>query len=100
MRHVFMGLTLAVACCTALAQGDELLFQYEGDVFPWESGWKGSETSCDGLCVESIENGHFVLRFISGGDIVQYSRIVVLPGVTPPLLVGRVELSVEHSVQR
>jgi hypothetical protein len=99
MRHVFMGLTIAVACCTAAAQADELLYSYEGDVFPWEGGWSGSDERCEPPCHESLIDGHFVLRFIGGGDLVQYRHIIALPDELPPHnVVGRMELSVEHQV--
>jgi len=84
MRHIFMGLALALACHISTARADELLYSYDGDAFPWDAGWSGDDTRCEPPCHESIEDGHFVLRFINGGDLVQYSRIVALPGVTPP----------------
>ncbi len=78
MRQVFMGLTLAVACHLGTARGDELLYSYEGDVFPWEGGWSGSDARCEPPCHESLEDGHFVMRFIGGPDSVQYKRVVAL----------------------
>ena len=99
MRQVLMGLTLALACQPVTARADELLYSYEGDVFPWEGGWSGSDARCEPPCYESLEDGHFVLRFIGGGDLVQYSRSIAHSNeVPPPHAVGRVELSFEHEV--
>ena len=93
MRHVFMGLALATACCTTAAQADELLFQYEGDVLPLDAGWFGRP--CVEPCHESIEDGRLVFRFIGGGIIVDYSQIIAYPDEPPLDVVGRVAVPLQ-----
>jgi len=51
---------------------DELLHRYEGDVHVLDksTGWFGG--GCDGHCTASLQDGHFVLTFKGGGEIVTY----------------------------
>ncbi len=83
------------ACCflivaTALSPaswGDDLLHRFEGDVPPYDPsvGWLVGNP-CENGCSESIENGHFVLRWTRTFVPAGYSFPYAAPPNTPPTL--------------
>ena len=65
---------------------DALYFErYEGDVLPNDdsAGWE-IFIPCEARSSESVENGHFVLRWTQPADAVNYVRIIAEPGQPRP----------------
>ena len=65
---------------------DETLYRYEADVSPCDAstGWICGNP-CEDPCSESVENGHYVLRWTQPNDIVNYHlSIAPTPGPPPP----------------
>jgi hypothetical protein len=62
------------------AGADEVLYRYEGTVVPYDAsaGWIISNP-CDGACVESLEEGHFVLSWPELGDGARYHFWITSP---------------------
>ncbi len=67
VNRTIVAILIAV-CGTALA--DEPLYRYEGNVLPYDpsAGWLNG--LCEDPCSESLEDGHFVLRWPFTGDLV------------------------------
>ena len=79
---IILGVTTWVICVPSV-RGDGLLYTYDGDVVPLDpaTGWFGDP--CTSPCEESIENGHYVVRWPEVGDYVSYGYWIARPG-TPP----------------
>jgi hypothetical protein len=67
------------------AKGDGLLYQYEGDVFPYDesAGWE-IYNPCESPCSESLQNGQFVLSWPIAGDLAAYHYWIAEPPEQPP----------------
>jgi hypothetical protein len=65
------------------ARGDEVLYRYNGDVLPFDSGagWDIFD-ACDPQsgCMQRIEDGHFVIDWTMGGDVMNLDH----PFIDPP----------------
>jgi len=61
------------------------LYRYEGDVAPYDktAGWIIANP-CESPCSESLENGHFILRWDEHGDRVNYHLWIARPEDPPP----------------
>lgn len=83
VRALLRTVALLFFCLTS-ARADELLYSYNGDVLPYEpsAGWLNG--TCENSCFESIENGHFVLRWPTLRDWPTYFYRVTQPPKTPP----------------
>jgi hypothetical protein len=70
-------LLLALVPRAGEIRADTLLFRYEGDVLPYapEGGWVIAN-SCGRGCSESLEKGHFVLRWDERSDFANYHRTI------------------------
>ncbi len=67
------------------ARADDLLYGYEGNVPPYdpsEDWFVGG--ICDGVCSDSIENGHYVLTHTMASDIYSYIKWIAQPPEQPP----------------
>ena len=66
---------------------DEVLYQYEGDVYPYDpsAGWLIADP-CEDRCTETVdtENGHFVLEWPEVGGVVNYHYWIAEPPDEPP----------------
>ena len=84
MRGYAVVLSFGVFVCGS-AIGDDLLYRYEGDVLPYDptAGWVAADP-CEPPCSESIENGHFVLRWAEAGNYAIYRYDIARPGTPPP----------------
>ena len=80
-----LAVSILLGLLYAPAGADDVLYRYEGDVFPHDpsAGWLIADP-CEGFCAESIENGHFVLTWIDGGDLANYHLWIARGGDTPP----------------
>ncbi len=93
---------IAIVALTCLAvspaAADQVLYRYEGDVLPYDksAAWRVFDP-CEDPCSESLEDGHFVLRWYEGGDIANYSYLIAQPPAPPPDAVGRVALPLQPS---
>ena len=65
--------------------GDGLLYRFEGDVLPYDpsAGWVIFQP-CVGTCQESVENGHFVLRWPTPGGFNNYTLFIAQAPELPP----------------
>ncbi len=88
---IVVGLIVAPALCL----GDDVLYRYEGDVLPYDpsAGWM--DGLCENPCSESLENGHFVLRWPYAGDRASYTYIIANEPTPPHVVVGRVAISLQ-----
>jgi hypothetical protein len=74
---------------TSLAVGgalaDEVLYQYEGDVLPYDesAGWSNANP-CEAPCSEALEGGHFVLQWPEPNDLANYYYLIAEPREEPP----------------
>lgn len=76
-------LTAPLFWWTTSARGDGVTYSYDGDVPPYElPGWIGG--GCENNCFESIENGHFIIRWPQLGDWPSYFYRVAQPPVVQP----------------
>ncbi len=75
----------SVSICAGNARADELLYCYEGDVVPYDesAGWIVAD-ACDDPCSESVEDGHFVLRWPYAGNLANYHLWITQPPQEPP----------------
>ena len=73
------------SCLAGAAHADELLYRWEGDVLPDDpsAGWV-IFNPCDEDCTPSIADGHFVLRWVGGSDIVNYHLWIAQSPDVPP----------------
>ena len=82
----FRGLAILL-CVTPLcwAVADDLIYRYEGDVVPYDesAGWE-IFNPCDSPCTESVEEGHFVLRWPFAGNFVNYHYWIAQSPEPPP----------------
>ena len=64
---------------------DDMLYRYEGNVSPCDksAGWTCGNP-CEEPCSDSIENGHYVLRWKRPAESVGYGLFLTEPGVPPP----------------
>jgi len=74
-----------IALATTAALGDDVLYRYEGDVFPHDesAGWVIANP-CEDQCIESLENGHFVLRWTEPADFAKYHLWIARDPEQPP----------------
>jgi len=81
-----LGVVLAVGLIVApgLCLADDVLYRYEGDVLPYDpsAGWM--DGLCEYPCSESLENGHFVLRWPEAADLANYTYVISWPPDDPP----------------
>lgn len=68
-----------------IARADDLIYRYEGDVVPYDesAGWIIADP-CDPPCSESVENGHFVLRWWKHAQLANYQIWIARPEDPPP----------------
>ena len=85
MRFRSLLIFSGFAGCLAPALADDTLYRYEGDVSPCDesTGWVCGNP-CDPPCSDSVEDGHYVLRFAGGGDLANYALIIASPETPPP----------------
>ncbi|MBU0716711.1 MAG: thrombospondin type 3 repeat-containing protein [Planctomycetes bacterium] len=86
MSARWVSVIVAVAIVPALA--DEVLYRYEGDVLPYDpsAGWLVGNP-CEGVCSESLEDGHFKLLWTGPTDPVLYHYTIAhAPDPAPPTL--------------
>ncbi len=78
-------IAVAAVTTTVVVQADEVLYRYEGNVVPYDASaeWLIFDP-CEPPCSESIENGHFVLRFDDGGNSANYSHLIASSTDVPP----------------
>ncbi len=64
---------------------DEALYQYEGDVVPYDesAGWIIADP-CDPPCSEDLQDGHFILRWPIPNNFANYAFIIAQPPEKPP----------------
>jgi len=94
---VVIAAIVAAGVSPASARADTLLYRWEGDCLPYADdcpvhpdtpdlpvgGWT-IFNACDEDCSESIEDGHFVLRWVGGSDIVNYHLWIARSPDVPP----------------
>ncbi|MGB2986498.1 MAG: hypothetical protein WBE26_11515, partial [Phycisphaerae bacterium] len=80
------GSLILTAFCAAAHHcvADELLYRYEGDVVPYDESAGWLDGLCEDPCSESIENGHFVLRWPEPCDLANYDYSIADPPEQPP----------------
>lgn len=80
-----LGFLLLAPWC----QGDDTIYHYEGNVHLLDpsTDWVLANP-CESPCSESIENGHFVLRWQGVGEFVNYHHFISLPDEPPPRRCG------------
>jgi len=73
------------------AAADELLYRYECNVAPYDYDDPEDEydawiiaNACEDPCVDCLEDGHYVLRWSQGADLVNYSLALAEPPEDPP----------------
>jgi hypothetical protein len=78
-------LLISIALGIAPTVADEVLYEYEGDVFPHDAsaGWEVFD-ACDPPCTESIEDGCLVLEWPYPGNQVNYTYTIAEPPEDPP----------------
>ena len=67
-----------------LCLADDVLYRYEGNVLPYDpsAGWL--DGLCDYPCSESLEQGHFVLRWPEAGELASYHYWIARQSQEPP----------------
>ncbi len=81
-----IGVILVVlAACVSGVAADETVYRYEGDVSPCDpsAGWICGNP-CEDECSDSVEDGHYVLRWFEPNDIVGYGLWIAEPPAPPP----------------
>jgi len=95
-------LAIAIVAFSAVipSRADETLHRYEGDVLPYDesAGWLIFDP-CESPCMESLEDGHFVLFWPDAGDIANYHYWLAQPPDAPPHALGRVAISLQPPVR-
>lgn len=68
------------------AQADDLLYGCEGNVPPYDpsEGWIITNEGCNGVCSESLEDGHIVLIHTMASDLYGYLYWIAQPPEEPP----------------
>lgn len=84
MSHRFLTSLLLLAA-GASAHADQILYQYDGDVLPYDAsaGWIIFDP-CEGPCTESMLNGQFVLNWNQSGNTTNYHYWLAQPPKQPP----------------
>ncbi len=79
------GCVVGIATFAAAVLADETLYRFDADVTPCDSsaGWICGNP-CDPPCSDSVEDGHYVLRFASGGDQANYDLTITSTGEPQP----------------
>ena len=59
-----LSVAVLIGCLVSPALADEVLYRYEGDVFPYDpsGGWAVYDP-CEDPCSESLQDGYFVLQW-------------------------------------
>ena len=84
-RNTAVVVALALALhAIAHVRADGLLFSYDADISPLDPSAGFLADPCTATCSESLESGHLVHRWASGGDDVTYGRILVPSGQPQP----------------
>jgi hypothetical protein len=68
-------------------KADELLYRYDCDVLPYDpaGGWQRYDRCEISACIESLENGHFILQWPPNrADFANYHHQITPVGETPP----------------
>jgi len=79
---IILGLTWTAApICIA----DDVLYSYDGDMMPYAegAGW-ALGSPCEPPCTESVEDGHFVLRWSETEDFANYDYTIAGVSEDPP----------------
>ena len=87
VRSISVALVLGVG---GVAQADDVIYQYEGDVLPHDpsEGWIVTNGGCESPCTEGNANGKFFLFWPTPGDIAGYTYIISEAPDTPPRRCG------------
>jgi hypothetical protein len=64
------------------ALADNLIYRYEGGVLPQDAGWLA--VGCEPPCYEVLVDGHFVLVWDTGSQLISYYYVIARPGDPPP----------------
>ncbi|MCH8243380.1 MAG: hypothetical protein IH897_12350 [Planctomycetes bacterium] len=78
---VWVGAWLAAV---APSFADDTIYRYEGNVVPYDESAGWLDGLCEKPCSESIEDGHFVLRWPFAADSVNYFYRIAVQGEAPP----------------
>lgn len=89
MRTFALLFIFALSMVAASTRGDDVLYQYEGDVLPHDpsAGWQIFDP-CEPPCTESLEPGHFLLSWPVAGELTNYAFRIAEPQDAPPLRCG------------
>ena len=85
-----LRIAMVISLVAAPIWADELLYQYEGDVLPYddESPWSNRywivADACEDPCSESLDDGTFVLQWPHAGNAANYHFWIVDPEPEPP----------------
>ena len=84
-RTTSTGLAVFFVSWAGFCFADDILHRYEANAVPYDpsAGWIQGNP-CDPPCSESLENGHFLLRWSESGDFASYGRGISPIGVPPP----------------
>ena len=85
----FILIVAVLASAGVRLSADETLYRYEGNVAPHDksAGWIVANP-CEEPCTESVEDGHYVLRWTRPNDIVNYALLIALPPAPPRRRIG------------
>ncbi len=84
MRTVGLLVVCAWVVASARLRADETLFRYEGNVHPLDAGALVGSL-CEDPCSDSVEDGHYVLRWRVVGDAVNFQfQITAIEEPPPP----------------
>jgi len=67
-----LTLVMSLALLAGSVMADDFIHRYEGDVFPFDTGW-AIFANCDGPCSISLDDGHFVVTWSRGADQINYT---------------------------
>jgi hypothetical protein len=85
-RSLFVAVSVSFA--VGASRADVTSYRYEGDVLPYDpsAGWEVFNP-CEPPCAESVEDGHFVIRWPEIGDFFQHTYFMAdAPGQLPSSL--------------
>ena len=85
MRRRLIAVVLVATSHATITFGDDILHRYEGDVPPYDesAGWN-NYGPCVYPCSESLEDGHFVLRWPEAGGTATYNYMISEPPEPSP----------------
>ncbi|MEK6799282.1 MAG: hypothetical protein AABZ12_09980 [Planctomycetota bacterium] len=97
-----VGVVLIASLCIRSSRADDLRYEYEGNVLPYDSaaGWVIANP-CEDECSEALSDGRFVLAWATGSDIVMYRYDVSTQGTpVPPTLWVEWQFRSNHAIGR